>query len=111
MAAGTVVIDADGTVSTSTGAAGRRYAILAARFALRIPGGIPAGPAGAGIKQALAETAIDDATWLSAEIGSHANGTVGTGLSGLQRMPAVTTEDTDTKAPGTAKTIPLVLNL
>ena len=101
MAAGSVVVSAAGTVTTQTGAAGRLDALLVASA------NIAGGSAGAAVKQGQASLANILATWLVTELTAQTAATVGPGLSGLQRMPAVTTEDTDTKAPGVAKSVPL----
>lgn len=109
MAAGSVTISASGG-ETLTGAAGRLYTIRKARAVLKLAAfgqTIPAGAEGVEMKQAIADEANDLATWLITELTAQTVATVGTGLAGLQRMPAVTTEDTDTKAPSPAKTIPL----
>lgn len=107
MAVGSATIS-DAGVESLSGAAGRLYTILKARFATKMPGGIPAGAAGVPFQRGLAESATDIATFLVTELTTYTTATVGTGLSGVQRMPAVTTEDTDTKAPSVAKNIPLV---
>jgi hypothetical protein len=109
MAAGTVTIAEDGTVS-GTGASRRLFDILEASMEAALTAAdidIPTGEDAVSSLQSLADMANDFGSWLYTELTSHTLASVGTSLSGLQRMPAVTTENTDCKAPGTTKTIPL----
>lgn len=111
MAAGSVVVVDTGVVASSTGAAGRLFVVLRAGLdTTRATFGLAAiteTPDNAPVLKGLASTANSFATWLVTELTSQTTATISTSASGLQRMPASTAEDTETKAPGTTKTLPL----
>lgn len=107
MAAGTVTIDGDGNASGS-GASRRLYDLMLARAQTQAGDDFPEGEDSVPVKEGIASLANDLGSWLVTELQSHCAASVSTSLSGLQRMPASTAENTDTKAPGTTKTIPLV---
>lgn len=110
MAAGSVTIADDGTAS-GTGAALRLYNLLVASAttaaeAAGVP--FPTGADAAKSLRAVANMANDFSSWLVTELTTQTAAAITTGTAGLQRMPASTAENTDTKAPATTKSLALV---
>lgn len=106
---GTVTVDDEGEVTTGAHPAGRLFALLLAKAttdAAAFDAPAPEGPDGAKTLQALAGLANLQAEWLCAEF-DLLRAAVGTSLSGVQRMPSSTSENTDTKAPSAEKLLPL----
>ena len=106
---GSVTIDSTGGV-TKSDATGRLYDKMIARMTASYAAAgsqFPTGAASVPLKQGVADMANDFADWIISEIQNHAlvRVTVETTDSGLQRMPASTTEDTNCKGPSVAKSL------
>ena len=112
MAAGNVTVEDDGEVSASTGAAGRLFVVLRASVdASRADFDLPPladTEDDAPVLKSLAGQANAFASWLVAELTAQTTALVSTSTTGLQRMPASTAENTDTKAPSANKSLALV---
>ncbi len=110
MAAGTVVISDAGAETSKTGAAGRLYDLLKAATDAKLAelGEDPlTGEEAAPAMQGIAATANAMASWLVNELTVKTVATITTSQAGLQRMPASTAENTETKAPAALKSLVL----
>lgn len=106
---GSVTVDEDG-VATGSGEAKALYDILALRAAAKIAESEYEAPpeAVAASLQGVAELATDLATYFVQALTLRAKAAITTGDAGLQRMPASTAENTDTKAPSAQKLLSIV---
>lgn len=68
----------------------------------------PTGPASAALKRGIARSATTIATYVHGLLTSRAKARIATTDSGLQRMPASTAEDTNTKGPAAEKLLSIV---
>jgi hypothetical protein len=107
MTLGSASVD-DAGVVTKSGVIGRFYDQLYASALASIPGGWPAGAVGLSLKRAIATNATNQGTILYTVLTSDAQAKITTSNSGLQRMPASTSENTDTKAPSGDKFLAIV---
>jgi hypothetical protein len=107
MILGSATVDNNGNV-TKSGVVGRCYDEIFASTSASIPGGFPSGATGTTFKRAIASQATNMGTALYKVLTIDAQVKIGTSVSGLQRMPASTAEDTDTKAPSLDKFLPIV---
>jgi hypothetical protein len=112
---GTVVVDDDGNIEQADDPAGRLFTLLHAQAvtdlaAVPLPPGMPApsmsGPEAAPALKAIAKSANLYAAWLCGEF-DRIRAAVTTSDAGIQRMPASTAEDTETKAPAAKKLLTL----
>lgn len=107
MTLGEATVDGNGNV-TKSGVIGRCYDELYASAAARFQGGFPSGATGTAFKTAIAKQATVQGTSLYNVLTMDAEAKIATTVPGLQRMPASTTENTDTKAPSADKFLPIV---
>lgn len=106
---GSVTVDENGAAS-GTGEAKALYDVMAARAAAKLAASEYDVPpeAFAAAMQGVAEYATDTATWVVQLLTLRAKAAITTGDAGLQRMPAATAENTDTKAPAGQKLLSIV---
>jgi hypothetical protein len=107
MIIGSASVDDDGNV-TKSGVIGRCYDEIYANTATNIQGGFPSGATGTTFKRAIATQATNLGTALFKVLTLDAQAKITTATSGLQRMPASTAENTDTKAPSGDKFLSIV---
>lgn len=107
MTLGSASVDGNGNV-TKSGVIGRCYDELYASAAASFQGGFPAGAIGTSFKTAIAKQATSLGTALYNTLTIDAQTKIATTDTGLQRMPASTAENTDTKAPLADKFLPIV---
>lgn len=109
-ALGSISIAADGSV-TKSGECEVVWDLLeadAVAAAAEFSAVLPTGPESVKRKKAQARQATTLATYVRTILTSRAQAEITTGASGLQRMPASTAEDTDTKAPGASKFLSII---
>lgn len=107
---GSVTVATNGSV-TKSGECGTLYDLLyadAATAASEAGCTLPTGAASVGINRNLARLATTMATYCHGLLTSRAKVKVSTTDSGLQLMPAVTTENTECKAPASDKLLVIV---
>jgi hypothetical protein len=107
MILGSATVDDNGNVMKS-GVIGRCYDEIFANTSANIQGGFPSGATGTTFKRAIATQATNLGTALFKVLTFDAQAKIDTASSGLQRMPASTSENTDTKAPTTDKFLSIV---
>lgn len=107
MTLGSASVANDGTV-TKSGVIGRCYDELYASAAASFQGGFPSGAIGTSFKTAIAKQATSQGTAMYNVLTMDATAKIATSTTGLQRMPASTAENTDTKAPSADKFLPIV---
>lgn len=110
LALGSISIAADGTV-TKSGECEVVWDLLEADAVTSVAEfgkALPTGPKSVPRKKAQARLATTIATYVRTLITARAQAEIRTSASGLQRMPASTAEDTDTKAPAAAKYLSII---
>lgn len=103
MTLGAASVDVFGVV-TKSGVIGRCYD----EIVVPVAGVIPAGAAGVPLKQAIINQATAMGTTIYKILTLDAAAKVDTTSTGLQRMPASTAENTDTKGPSVDKFLSIV---
>jgi hypothetical protein len=112
LTAGNVSVSDDGS-EVKAGAAGRLYDALMADFDLAMATVVddPVGTVATvriAAQKGQAKIANVIGQWMVAEITTYATAKITTAQAGLQRLPAVTTEDTECKAPVADKFLVIV---
>lgn len=110
LALGSISIAADGTV-TKTGECEVVWDLLeadAVSAAAEFGKALPTGPTSVRRKKAQARFATTIASYVRTLITARAQAEITSSASGLQRMPASTAEDTDTKAPAASKYLSII---
>lgn len=107
MTLGVASVALNGTV-TKSGVIGRCYDEIYASVAASFEGGFPSGDTGTAFKVGIAKQATSQGTAMFKVLTMDAEAKIATSAIGLQRMPATTTENTNTKAPSVDKFLPIV---
>lgn len=110
LALGSISVAASGTV-TKSGECEVLWDLLeadAVTAAAELGTVLPTGPTSVRRKKAQARLATTMATYFRTALTARAQAEITAAASGLQRMPASTTEDTDTKAPAASKYLSII---